>query len=44
MEVPTLTIMGLSFGSFETKSHLDVGLVERCKVYYRGEGGGFLQV
>jgi len=23
------------------KSHLDVGPVERCKVYYKGEGGGF---
>jgi hypothetical protein len=22
------------------KSHLDVGPVERCKVYYKGEGGG----
>jgi len=28
----------------ETKSHLDVGPVERCKVYYKGEGGGFPQV
>ncbi len=26
------------------KSHLDVGPVERCKVYYKGEGGGFPQV
>ncbi len=26
------------------KSHLDVGLVERSKVYYKGEGGGFPQV
>jgi len=26
------------------KSHLDVGLVERCRVYYKGEGGGFPQV
>ncbi len=24
--------------------HLDVGLVERHKVYYKGEGGGFPQV
>jgi hypothetical protein len=23
------------------KSHLDVGPVERCRVYYKGEGGGF---
>jgi len=28
----------------ETKCHLDVGLMERCKVYYKGEGGGFTQV
>jgi hypothetical protein len=27
-----------------TKNHLDVGLVEKCKVYYKGEGGGFPQV
>jgi hypothetical protein len=26
------------------KSHLDVGPVERCRVYYNGEGGGFPQV
>jgi hypothetical protein len=26
------------------KSHLDVGPVERHKVYYKGEGGGFPQV
>ncbi len=26
------------------KSHLDVGLVKRCRVYYKGEGGGFPQV
>jgi hypothetical protein len=28
----------------ETKSHLDVGPVERCILYYKGEGGGFPQV
>ncbi len=43
-EVSTLGISGLSFGSLETKCHLDVGLVERHKVYYKGEGGGFPQV
>ncbi len=40
------------FSNFETpiwvsrdkKNHLDVGLVERHKVYYKGEGGGFPQV
>jgi len=26
------------------RSHLDVGPVERSKVYYKGEGGGFPQV
>jgi hypothetical protein len=25
-------------------SHLDVSLVERCRIYYKGEGGGFPQV
>jgi len=34
-------ISGLSFGSPGTKYHLDVGLVERHKVYYKGEGGVF---
>jgi hypothetical protein len=39
--VPTLAILGLPNGSPETKCHLDVGLVEKHKVYYKGEGGGF---
>jgi len=30
--VPTLAISGLPFGSPGTKSHLDVGLVERHRV------------
>jgi hypothetical protein len=30
--------------SREWKSHLDVGPVDRCRVYYKGEGGGFPQV
>jgi hypothetical protein len=42
--VPTLVISGLPFGSLGTKCHLDVGLMERHKIYYKGEGGGFLQV
>jgi hypothetical protein len=42
--VSTLGISGLPFGSPETKCHLDVGLVERHRIYYKGEGGGFLQV
>ncbi len=37
-------ISGLSLGSPRTQSHLDVVLVERCRVYYKGEGGGFPQV
>jgi hypothetical protein len=40
--VPTLGISG--FGSPKTKCHLNVGLVERHRVYYKGEGGGFPQV
>ncbi len=42
--VPTLGISGLSLGSPKIKCHLDVGLLERHKVYYKGEGGGFPQV
>ncbi len=44
MGVPTLGILGLPFRSPRTKCHLDVGLVERRRVYYKGEGGGFPQV
>jgi len=40
-KVPTLAISGLPLGNHGTKSHLDVGLVERCRIYYKGEGGGF---
>jgi len=36
VRVPTLGISGLSFGNPKTKCHLDVGLVERHKVYYKG--------
>jgi len=32
-----LGILGVPFGSPETKCHLDVGLVERYRVYYKGE-------
>ena len=42
--VPTLGISRLPFGNPETKCHLDVGLVERHIIYYKGEGGGFPQV
>jgi hypothetical protein len=37
-------ILGLTLGSPGTKCHLDVAPVERCKIYYKGEGGGFPQV
>jgi hypothetical protein len=42
--VPTWAISGLPLGNLGTKNHLDVGPVERCKVYYKGEGGEFPQV
>jgi hypothetical protein len=42
--VPTMGISGLPLGSHGTKSHLDVAPVERRRVYYKGEGGGFPQV
>jgi len=41
---PSARISGLPFGSPKIKYHLDVGLVERHKVYYKGGGGGFPQV
>jgi hypothetical protein len=41
---PNFGNLGLPFGNPETKCHLDVGLMERHKVYYKGEGGGFPQV
>ncbi len=44
MGVSTLGISRLPFGSPETKCHLDVGLVERHKIYYNREGGVFPQV
>jgi hypothetical protein len=46
--VRAIGISGLSRGSPKgvpgEKSHLDVGPVERCRLYYKGEGGGFPQV
>jgi hypothetical protein len=38
------TISRLSLGSPGTKSHLDVAPVEWRRVYYMGEGGGFLRI
>jgi hypothetical protein len=43
-KVPSLRISELSLGSPWTKSHLGVAPVERHRVYYKGEGGGFPQV
>jgi hypothetical protein len=40
-EIPTLRISKLPFRNPGTKCHLDVGLMERHRVYYKGEGGGF---
>ncbi len=42
--VPILGISRLPFGTPKTKCHLNVGLVESHRIYYKGEGGGFLQV
>jgi hypothetical protein len=42
--VSTLGMLKLPFGSPRTKCHLDVGLMERHRVYYKGENGGFPQV
>jgi hypothetical protein len=44
MGVLTMGIPGLPLGSLGTKCHLDVALVERHRVYYKGEGDGFPQV
>jgi len=41
---PSCENFGTPLGSLGTKCHLDVGLVERHKVYYKGEGDGFPQV
>jgi hypothetical protein len=42
--VPTGGILGLPLGSPGKNNHLDVASVESYRVYYKGEGGGFLQV
>jgi len=43
-EVLVVRISRLPLGSPGTKCHFDVGLVERRRIYYKGEGGGFPQV
>ncbi len=42
--VQTGTILGILLGSLGTKSHSNVGAVERRRKYYIGEGGGFPRV
>ncbi len=42
--VPAGGISGLPLGSPGKNSHLDVASMESCRVYYKGEGGGFPQV
>jgi len=42
--ISTLTISGLPLESPGTESHLNVGLMERHRVNYKGEGDGFSQV
>jgi hypothetical protein len=42
--VRVVAISGLSLGSPRTKNHLDLALVERHRIYYKGEGGGFPRV
>jgi hypothetical protein len=42
--VLVVAISGLPLGNPRTKSHLDVAPMERRRVYYNGEGGGFSQV
>jgi hypothetical protein len=42
--IQTGTILGLFLGSPGTKNQSDMGAAERHRVYYMGEGGGFLQI
>ncbi len=44
IRIPIVGISGLPLGSSRTKCHLDVAPMERCRVYYKGEGCGFPQV
>jgi hypothetical protein len=41
VRVPIVGILGLPLENLKTKSHLDVAPMERHKIYYKGEGGGF---
>jgi hypothetical protein len=40
--IQTRIVLGLLLGSPEIKNHLNVGVMERHREYYMGEGGGFL--
>jgi hypothetical protein len=42
--VPAMGISRLPLGNPGIKSHLDVATVERHRIYYKGEGGGFPQI
>ncbi len=42
--IPVVKISGFTPENLGTKTHLDVAPVERRRVYYKGEGGGFSQV
>ncbi len=42
--VLVVAISGLPLRSLGTKSYLDVAPVERHKIYYMGEGGGFPRI
>jgi hypothetical protein len=44
VRIPVVGIPKLPLGSPETKCHLDVALMESCRIYYKGGGGGFHQV
>jgi hypothetical protein len=39
-----VVVSRLLLGNPRTKSHSDVGAVERHREYYMGEGGGFLRI
>ncbi len=41
---PNRIVSGFLLESPGTKSHSNVGVAERCKEYYMGEGGAFPQV
>jgi len=40
VRILVVRISGLPFGSLGIKCHLDVGFIDRHKIYYKGEGGG----